>query len=241
MKKFFCLLMLLLLSGLAPVFGQPDKDTIFHNTVKLNVAAGYFRNLSLFYERKLNDHWSLQMGAGSKFGGKIPKIIGLGNVVLTSNTGGIKGFSFTPEARYHFRFCDCNDWTGLYAGVYARYTRLFGDMVFNFWNGNEYIDVGGAGDMREYGFGLQLGYQFVFKKRFIVDLMFMGPRTSFQKLKLELDSDFAADVIPLIEEELNKRLEWMGMDPVSIPTDPSASVKFRFSNFRYGVGIGYLF
>ncbi len=241
MKKFIFTLLLTMIVGIVTISAQPVKDTTLHNTIKLNVVSGYFRNLSLFYERQMNPKWSLQMGAGYKFGGSIPKIIGAGNVVLTSNTGGIKGFSFTPEVRYHFKNCECGDRTGLYAGLYGRYTRFYGDMTFNYWNGSQYIDVGGAGNLREMGLGLQLGYQFTFKKRFILDLMFMGPRLSFNRLTIDLDSDFAADVIPLIEEELNKRLEWLGMDPVSIPTSPSATVKFHMTNFRYGIGIGYLF
>jgi hypothetical protein len=71
--------------------------------------------------------------------------------------------------------------------------------------------------------------------------MFMGPRTSFQRLKMEMNSDFASEIIPLIEEEINKRLAYWGMDPISIPTDPNAVIDFRFNNFRYAVGIGYRF
>ena len=95
--------------------------------------------------------------------------------------------------------------------------------------------------MQEYGVGLQLGYQFTIKKRLIIDLLFMGPRTSFQRLKLELDSQFASEIIPRIEEEINERLDWWGMDPISIPTDANAVIDFRFPNFRYAIGIGFLF
>jgi hypothetical protein len=109
------------------------------------------------------------------------------------------------------------------------------------FTGTRYIDVGGAGDLMEYGIGLELGYQFVFRERWIVDLMFMGPRSSFQQLRLVLDSQFAEDVIPQIEEELNDKLAWFGMGPVSIPTDAEAKVNFGFTNFRYSLSIGFLF
>jgi hypothetical protein len=58
---------------------------------------------------------------------------------------------------------------------------------------------------------------------------------------MKVDSKFATEVIPQIEEELNKRLEWFGLDPVEIPVSSEFTVNFRFNNFRYGVGIGYLF
>ena len=240
LKKIMAFLFLFsLISG--PALSRELKDSIYRNAVKLNLAGTVFRNVSLFYERQLNDHWSAQLGAGYKFGGDIPKFIGLRDFVVTSNTGGIRGYSVTPEARYHFRNCDCSDQTGLYIGVYGRATRFYGELTFNYWDGTTYIDVGGSGDMQEYGVGLQLGYQFTIKKRLIIDLLFMGPRTSFQRLKLELDSQFATEILPLIEDEINERLDWWGMDPISIPTDSNAVIDFRFANFRYAIGIGFLF
>jgi hypothetical protein len=74
--------------------------------------------------------------------------------------------------------------------------------------------------MQEYGLGLQLGYQFVIKKRLLVDLMFMGPRTSFQRLKMEMNSDFASEIIPLIEQEIKKGLHtgvWIPSPSPPIP------------------------
>ena len=240
LKKILAFLFLFsLISG--PALSRELKDSIFRNAVKLNLAGTVFRNVSLYYEHYLNEHWSLQMGAGYKVGGDIPKFIGLGDFVVTSSSKGISGFSLTPEARYHFRNCDCNDQTGLYIGAYGRATRFQGELEFKYWNGNEYLDIGGAGSMQEYGIGLQLGYQFTIKKRVIIDLLFMGPRISSQRLKLELDSQFASEIIPRIEEEINERLDWWGMDPISIPTDANAVIDFRFANFRYAIGIGFLF
>lgn len=218
-----------------------QADSTYKNAMKVNLAATVFKKVSLTYERQINERWSAQLAGGYKFGGKIPKFVGLGNFVVISETQGLRGFSITPDVRYHFKNCDCGDPTGLYAGLYANATKLYGELMFNYWDGTQYIDVGGAGSLREFGVGLELGYQFVIKKRWIVDLMFMGPRTSFQRLKLELSSDFAEHILPLIEEEINKRLEWWGMDPISIDTDTDAVVDFRFNNFRYTVGIGFLF
>ena len=221
---------------------QNKMDSSYRNAVKLNMAAFIFENTSWQYERYLNQHWSLQLGAGFKWGGNIPKVLGLGNFIVTSDTKGIQGYSITPEARYYFNNCLCQGpLTGLYAGVYTRMTRLFSNLRFNYWNGAEYIDIGGAGDLRELGIGAQLGYQFTIRNRFLVDLMFMGPRISRNRLKFELDSDFAEEVIPMIEDEINKKLEYLGIDPISIPTSTSAEVNFGFRYFRYAISIGFLF
>jgi hypothetical protein len=241
MKRCALILIPILILTANPILSQDIKDTVYRNTVKANLASAAFRKVTLGYEYYFNDRWSAQLEAGYKFGGKIPKFIGLGEFAVASETGGLKGFSVSSSARYHFGNCDCGDRTGLYGGIYLNNTRLWGDLSFHYWNGENYIDVGGAGDLQEYGIGLQLGYQFVFKKRFLVDLMFMGPRTSFQRLKLELDSQFAEDVIPLIEDEINKRLDWYGIEPISISPDASAVVDFRFNNFRYAISFGFLF
>lgn len=221
---------------------QDIMDSNYRNAIKINMAAFVFENLSLQYERSINPHWSLQLGAGFKWGGDIPKVLGLGNFVVTSDTRGIQGYSVTPEARYYFNNCKCpGPLTGLYAGTYTRMTRFFSDLRFHYWNGSEYHDVGGAGDFRELGIGVQLGYKFILKKRFTVDLMFMGPRISRNRLRFELDSNFAEEVIPLIEDEINKRLEYLGIDPISIPTSASVDANFGFSYFRYAISIGFVF
>lgn len=221
---------------------QSSEKLLYPNALKINSMALAFKNISLQYERRISDHWSVLMQGGYKWGGKIPKVLGLGEVVLTSESGGFRGISLSPEARYYFNFCDCGSrHTGFYAGVYTRYSKFEGDLTFNYWDGSQYIDVGGAGSIRELGMGLQLGYQFVFKGRFLVDLMFAGPRTSFNRMRMSLDSDYAADLIPLIEEEINKRLAWIGRDPISIPVAANADVKFGLTSFRYALGVGYIF
>lgn len=239
-KRFVNVILVLLI--FAPALPQASRDSIYKNTIKLNGAAVILHNASLLYERDIKKNWSVMLGAGYRWGGDIPKVIGLGDVVVSSSTKGFRGYSMTPELRYYFNYCDCGGpHTGFYAGVYARHTRLYGDLSFNIWNGSEYVDVGGAGNLREFGGGLQLGYQFVFKKRFVVDLMFAGPRRSHISLDLELTSDFIEETIPVIEEEINKRLAWFGKDPISLEVSPKVNHAFGFTNFRYAVSIGYRF
>jgi len=58
---------------------------------------------------------------------------------------------------------------------------------------------------------------------------------------LGIDSDYASEIIPIIEEEINNRLEWWGMDPINLEASGEAEVNFRFNNFRYAISIGFLF
>jgi len=213
----------------------------FSHYVKANVAAAYFRKITLFYEYKWNSRWSFQMAAGYKVNGKLPQWAFLGEFVTTDGSKGIRGFSLAPEVRYYFWDRHCGKPLGLYVGGYAATTHYHGALRFNFWDGEEYIDVGGAGQVWEYGAGLQIGYSLDLGKRWNIDLMFAGPRLSREHVRMKLDSDFATVVIPRIEEELNKRLEALGHDPISIPVDAEFNLTLGISSFRYAVAVGYRF
>ena len=235
-----CIIFFLLLPVLARA-----QDTIvpdYKNIVKVNTAALLLNNVSLLYERKLNEHWTVLAGTGYRWGGSVPKVFGLGEVIVTSKSHGINGFSFTPELRYYFNFCECGGSpSGFYAGLYGRFTKYYGDLTFNVWNGSEYYDALVTTNLREFGAGIQLGYQFVFKQRWTVDIMFAGPRLSTYKLKADLDSDDLEALVSAIEEEINERLEWLGMDPISIDPSSELDTNFGFKNFRYAIGIGFFF
>ena len=221
------------------------QDTIvpaYNNIVKVNTAALLVKNVSVLYERKLNQHWTVLAGAGYRWGGNVPKVLGLGGVIVSSESARINGFSFTPEVRYYFNFCECGGSpSGFYAGLYGRYTKYWGSLNFHFWNGSEYKEALVASNLRELGAGLQLGYQFVFKQRWTVDIMFAGPRLSTYKLSGDLDSEDMEALISTIEEEINKKLGWLGMDPISIDPSTEFETNFGFRNFRYAIGFGILF
>ncbi len=224
------------------LYAQGDDSLSYHNSVKLSTLGLVFNNLSVIYERHLNSHWTLIAGSGYRWGGSLPKFFGLGDLIVSSKTKGLRGYTLTPEVRYYFNFCECGGSpSGLYTGLYARYTKYYGDLSFHFWDGTEYIDAAVATDFRELGVGLQIGYQFIFKERFSVDFMFAGPRLTSDQIRFSLDSDYAEELVPIIEEEINKRLEWLGMDPISIPASTEIEARFGFKNFRYGVAVGFLF
>lgn len=241
-RIFICLIPVLLLPGM--VRAQENAVEEYRNALKLNSMALIFSNGSFQYERSLNRHWSLLAGGGFRWGGGVPKALGLGNLILTSETKRIKGYSFTPEARYYFNLCDCGTIpSGFYMSLYARFTRYYGDLAIHYWTGREYIDLLSASSFRELGVGFQLGYQLIIRKRFLVDFMFAGPRISTNRVRFDIESDYLAELVPAIEEAINERLAWLGYDPIRIdqPDDTSVEARFGFASFRYGIGIGLLF
>jgi len=240
-KVSICLIIVLFVPLMAGA--QDTIVTEYKNNIKINTAALLFSNISLQYERKLSSHWTLVAGAGYRWGGTVPKALGLGNLIVNTDDTRITGFSITPEVRYYFNLCECGGSpSGFYAGLYGRYTKFYGDLNFNLWNGSEYYEALVVSNLRELGIGLQLGYQFVFKQRWTVDLMFAGPRLSNYKFKADVDSDDVEALISAVEEGINEKRDWLGMDPISIdPTSGDLEAQFGFKAFRYAVGIGFRF
>lgn len=224
---------------------QAKPDSIlpeYKNMIKINSAALLLSNISMLYERRLGEHLTVLAGAGYRWGGTIPKAFGLGDVIVSTETKGITGYSLTPELRYYFNFCQCGESpSGLYAGLYGRFTKYFGSLVFDVWNGEEYYEALVSSNLREFGGGLQLGYQFIFRKRWSVDFMFAGPRLSNYKLKADLESEDLEALAGAIEQEINKRREALGMNPISIDPSSELEASFGFRSFRYAIGIGFMF
>ena len=71
--------------------------------------------------------------------------------------------------------------------------------------------------------------------------MFAGPRLAKNKMTFSVDSDYADEVIPIIEEEINEKLEWLGMEPIDIEPSTELEARFGFRYLRYGISFGFLF
>jgi len=213
----------------------------YPHTLKVNLASTLFKKISLAYEYQIDDNWSVLAGGGYRFNGDIPDLAGFSRLHVEDGSNGMRGYTGTLSTRYRIRPCHCEGPAGFYAGAYVTTTYLWGKMAVTYNTGNELVDVTADASLREMGIGLQLGYQFVFWDRVTLDLMFMGPRRSHHRLDLALESQYAEQVIPIIQEEINKRLEQFGIDPLEIDRDASSKTTFGSTNFRYSISIGFMF
>ena len=137
------------------------------NTFKINPLSALFRTGSVFYEHKLSNKSSFQLGA-AYLGLKIEDVK-------------FSGFSVTPEYR---RYLKEHALSGLYVAPYLRYQNL---TVKDETNEGTYSSIGG---------GLVFGRQWTYKSGFVLDLFF-GPRYNSGKVKTndsseEPDVDVAA-------------------------------------------------
>ncbi|WP_026904972.1 DUF3575 domain-containing protein [Pedobacter glucosidilyticus] len=126
-----------------------------NNTVKINPLSALFRIGSVFYERKMSDNLSLQLGVAY--------------TGLKLDETKFSGFSTTPELRYYPK---ANALNGLYFGPFLRYQNY---TVKDDINEGSYTSFGG---------GAVLGRQWVYKSGFTLDLFF-GPSYNAGKIKAD--------------------------------------------------------
>lgn len=150
MKKIVVLF--LLSAFMLSSFGQdevivaPEKNVLKVNTLSLIIGTG-----SIFYERKVSDLASAQMGVG----------------FMNYNLGDFKftGLILTPEAKFYIRK---NAIDGFYISPYLRYNQY-----------GYKSDDGGEdeGKFSSVGGGVAFGRQWIFRKGFVIDFFFGGHYT----------------------------------------------------------------
>jgi hypothetical protein len=123
------------------------------NTLKINPLSALLSTGSVFYERKISEGMSAQIGVAYT-GVKIDE---------TKFTG----LAITPEVRFYFKQ---NALSGLYAAPFLRYQNY------------KLSDDGDEGKYTSFGGGALIGRQWVYSSGFTLDLFF-GPSYNSGKYK----------------------------------------------------------
>lgn len=169
-------------------------DDYKKNVIKWNVTPFLIwgtRNINLSYERVLSPNRSFSINAGYF---ELPST-GLFDSISISNTRKKGGFTLSGDYRFYFKNRNKNFAPdGLYWGVYGSYHH------YQFRNDLEVINSPNVQGMLELNgklnivsLGVELGYQFVIKERFTIDLIFMGPSLSMYNTNMTLDGNLTVD------------------------------------------------
>lgn len=225
---------------------KPQKENIrYPNIIKINSLALIFKNVSLLYERGIIPKVSAGIGVGYKYAGAAPKLLTVENSTIGVEYDKIKGFTITPEARYYIRSCDPGKLEGFYAGLYLRYTGYTTAADFEYIPEDdlpEYYNSDIA--LREFGVGIQLGYQLIIKERFSIDFLFMGPRFSSYHFSYEFDQEPSQEFLDDLSGYLNEVVDRFGLDynvDIQKKGEAKASTTFSFANVRFGLSLGFAF
>ena len=217
------------------------KNTVWINIFNPIIDSKY---IVLGYERviKKNQTFTFNLGRFSipRFG-----VIDLGKLGLTNE---YKDWGINTSVDYRFYLGKLNKYTAP-RGVY-----LAPFYSFNYFNReNKWILDSDSFDgevvtdltLSIHTIGGQLGYQFVFWRRLVVDLVLIGPGVGFYGLKVDLDTSLAPDEESLFFQTLNDALKekFPGYDLVieSGEFTKNGSVSLRTLGFRYMIHLGFRF
>ncbi len=221
---------------------------IHKNVIKFNptpMILWSWKNVTFSYERILNMRQSISFELGYL---EFPKLVADTIIDIVTITSREKwGLNATLEYRFYLTKLNTRPIpAGLYIGPYLTYYR------YQFKNGLDVfpalVDTTGTltGNFWAFNLGVELGYQFVFWKRWTLDLVLVGPSISYYGGKTEINANLDGSQIQQINEALYDELISRFPGVAALSTSGKTFQQtgkldvFRLG-FRYLVQIGFHF
>jgi len=229
---------------------KPDLPlTPYHlNVIKFNptpmLLFGEVKNVTFSYERLIKKNQSMSFQLGYLL---LPKVLDdtIFNTVATDKlvSNGINisvDYRIYPFARNRRPAPD-----GMYYGGYIAYLGTAFENKMHLIDGPEDDNLVLEGNMSLLNVGFELGYQFIFAKRFSIDLLLLGPSISGYWANAKLSGSLNSELGENIDEELADKLK----ERFPFLTYLFAGDDATFSNskvelvswFRYSCQFGYHF
>jgi hypothetical protein len=206
-------LFIVCLFPLINVEAEPDStrtepEPIRKNVIKFNptpMILWSWKNVTFSYERFLNSRQSISFELGYLV---FPKVIEDTIINLVNVTSSKKwGLNATVEYRFYLTRLNTRPVpAGLYIGPYLTYYQ------YQFENGLDIfpaaVDTTGMikGNFWAFNLGVELGYQFVFWKKWTLDLVMIGPSISYYGGKTQITGNLDGSQIQQVNEALYDKL-----------------------------------
>jgi hypothetical protein len=172
------------------------------NTIKLDITSRFlYRNaLIVSYERVTRPNQSLVVSAGYQ---EFPRVSSIGQNIAVKDDRKRAGFKFGADYRFYLK--KENKYRaphGVYIGPYVTYHRFQNSRDLQVNNNGTPENVLTDSKFTIFNLGFQLGYQFIIKDRWSIDLSFLGPSLSHYKYTLNLDGNYTFDKDDITNEIL---------------------------------------
>jgi hypothetical protein len=228
---------------------HPDILTPYHlNVIKFNPTSMLLfeepRNVTFSYERLIKENKSVSLQLGYLV---VPQVLNdtLFNKVLL-NKEKRKGINLSFDYRvYPFTRNRRPAPDGMYFGGYLSYVGTSSESRGTLMDATEDDNILFNTRMNMVNLGFELGYQFIFAKKFSIDLLMFGPSITGYSGNLGITGNLNSDLGDQIDEELAAELKehfpalgylFSGEDEAF-----STSKVVISSWFRYSVQFGYHF
>jgi hypothetical protein len=220
MVKNLIFIICVLLTSEAAVSQEADTIPQRKNNIKLDLTSYFlYRNaIVLGYERVVRQNQTFVISAGYQ---EFPKMTSFGSKIGVKNDGKRNGFKVGGDYRFYLK--KENKYHaphGIYLGPYLMYHQ---------YNNTRTVDVEHDDGTQEevildskfsiLNLGVQLGYQFVIKDRWTIDLTFVGPslsrylytldfRGNYTFNKEDIQNEIILDLLdkfPLLDEAVSEK------------------------------------
>lgn len=252
-KSLFGTLAFLLLQSLAIAqqdFEYDQNRTMDRkNVVRWNMTPWLLwggGNLTLGYERRLSEFQSVSLNVGRL---EFPELINLNLSSLNIGTQKDKGgFSIAADYRRYFKTRNrgfAPD--GLYWGPYVAYYSmgLQNSWIYSDSNALDQTELTLNGRINILNVGVELGYQFVIKKRLTLDMIFIGPGIGFYSGKFDLDGNLNVDeeneVIQALRDALYENYPGLETLVSERTLETAGSFGTWSAGLRFVIQIGFAF
>jgi hypothetical protein len=204
MKKMLPLLLLVLSFSFAhPADAQkgysfPDSVKYKKNIIRWNLTPFVLwskKNINLGYERVVSPYQSFSVNAGYF---ELPQFSkNLLDSLEIKNSTDRKGWTIAADYRFYFKKRNKHMAPdGLYWGLYASYHHSQFNNKIILLNQDPSVNALFGAKVNILAAGVELGYQFIIKEKFSIDLIFMGPSVSMYNFNMSLGAEGNIEVDP---------------------------------------------
>ncbi len=227
---------------------KPERE--FKNTIRLNITNPLIfggQSIIFGYERVLKNNHTVSVNIGQA---GLPSFNFIDDSQLKAKSIlSEQGFHISGDYRFYLsKLNKYNAPRGVYIGPYYSFNTFDKKHSWEFTKeGNAPQTVDSDLRINIHTVGFQMGYQFVFWKRFAVDMILIGPGVAGYKLKAELGANLSTEDRQLFFDKLNEALrdKFPGYSG-SIGNDTGEFQKTGAKSttsvgYRYMIQVGYRF
>jgi hypothetical protein len=215
--------------------------TPYHkNVIKFNptpmLLFGNVRNMTFSYERLIKKDMSVAVQVGYLL---FPRLVDDTIAHLFALTDREKyGVNLSFDYRYYpFSRNRRPAPDGLYIGGYLSYYGFQFKNNFNFVHHDSLMDGSIHGKLNVVNLGLSLGYQFIFWKRFTVDLLLFGPALSYYHGNMNIKGTLDQEELDKLDQEMVDKL--IARFPSLKELFSEDGLKFTGDKAEFGIGFRY--
>jgi hypothetical protein len=222
---------------------KPEILTPYHkNVIKFNptpmlIQGMEIRNITFSYERLITKNMSLALQIGYLIFPEVMTGEVLGGLINIYK-GTKQGINLALDYRYYpFQRNRRPAPDGLYLGGFTSYYGFKFENSFDILDSALVQNGSLKGNLNAFYLGVELGYQFIFWKRFTVDLLLFGPAVAYYSGSLTFNGNLNQETIDKLDDELVQKLE--NRFPLIKSFASGEELRFSGSRAKFGIGLRY--